>query len=691
MRRSRVRYLRPGVNTGKRGAVSEVIGALLIIAVAVGAMAIITLALLSGPLPARVPSISAVVTNWSSTIYISHEGGDPLSKGQYRVLVDGVDETSNFDKSFTDPWSVGKVMNYTVPFIPSRIIVIYNGSVGSGTLLFSADLTALKTVPPYLPAMPSIAWTYTPLFGNNTTAFQFTDSSTGRNVTGFYWNFNDGTSPSSNPSPTHSFPSCVTNPYCPYPINHSATDSPGTSWSMTGWLNSTSSVIVYVEPRPNVDFTSNVTSGTVPFAVKFTATSYGAIKVDNWSWNFDGNNVSYLQSPTFTYEVPGTYTVTLTAANYTLGTNTTTKPNLIQANAPVALPWYSCLWPYRKKITLDHAKVAGDLINFPVLISFTDSDLASYAQTSGYDILFTDSTQTVKFPHEIENFTKGTGLLIAWVNVSSLSSATNTTIYMYYGNSTAPNQQDLNGNVWSNGYGGVWHLNQSGTGAAGEYKDSTKNGNNGSGGAFRPTRASGIIGFGQQFASASSQNITVPNSASLAFSGPITVEVWMDGSSWSWPGTGYNYRTFVGKQYSTGWAPSYELSVYDGSSPQPFYGALGGTFYAGANVNTNSWYHVAMNFTGSGGNVYLFLNGTQVGSGPGPTIQSDSNPVIFGGIGDDATHTPHQLFDGIIDEVRISSVARTDTWIKTEVNNQGSPQTFEYRNATSDSKSCCCP
>jgi hypothetical protein len=137
----------------RRVAVSSVIGAVLLIAVAVGAMAIVTIVLLSGPLPTKVPSISATIRNKSYTIYISHEGGDSLSKGQYMILVDGSDETANFSKSFNDPWSAGKIMNDTVstPSPPRRVVMIYTGAGGGGTVLFAADFTATVTLPPHMP------------------------------------------------------------------------------------------------------------------------------------------------------------------------------------------------------------------------------------------------------------------------------------------------------------------------------------------------------------------------------------------------------------------------------------------------------------------------------------------------------------------------------------------------------------
>ena len=51
-------------------------------------------------------------------------------------------------------------------------------------------------------------------------------------------------------------------------------------------------------------------------------------------------------------------------------------------------------WQYRKAITINHTKVTGDspLLNFPVLIDITDTDLSSKAQDDGDDIIFMSDT-----------------------------------------------------------------------------------------------------------------------------------------------------------------------------------------------------------------------------------------------------------------------------------------------------------
>ena len=93
------------------------------------------------------------------------------------------------------------------------------------------------------------------------------------------------------------------------------------------------------------------------------------------------------------------------------------------------------------------------------------------AQADFDDILFTSSDGTTKLDHQIESYTSGTGTLVAWVEIPSLSSAANTVIYMYYGNAAATAQQNITG-TWDASFKGVWHLNSA-------FTDATSNANNG--------------------------------------------------------------------------------------------------------------------------------------------------------------------------------------------------------------------
>ena len=170
--------------------------------------------------------------------------------------------------------------------------------------------------------------------------------------------------------------------------------------------------------------------------------------------------------------------------------------------------WYNSNWAYRKKITVDSSKVPSTQTNFPVLINITDTDLRDHAQSSGNDILFTNATGT-KLNHEIDLWVNTTGQLVAWVNVTSLSSSADTILYMYYGNSDAADQQNVHG-TWDENYVAVYHMNDVTTSTI---LDSTSNANHGTKkGANEPNQVDGKIGKAQDFNRANTEYINLGNS-----------------------------------------------------------------------------------------------------------------------------------------------------------------------------------
>lgn len=182
-----------------------------------------------------------------------------------------------------------------------------------------------------------------------------------------------------------------------------------------------------------------------------------------------------------TCSVPNRATVCLLLLTVGLGGLLLAGYSVHSVSASSDALWYDQAWSYRKSVTIDPTKVQGNPAGFPVLIKLaSDSDLASKAQSSGNDILFTKSDGTTKIPHEIEKYVGATGELEAWVK-TDLSSTSNTVLYMYYGNPSTSNQQQPT-LVWDSNYQAVWHLKQDPSGTAPQMKDSTSNARDGTAG-----------------------------------------------------------------------------------------------------------------------------------------------------------------------------------------------------------------
>ena len=196
----------------------------------------------------------------------------------------------------------------------------YYGFAGSDTNVWYADWFFLRSYSANEPAMivnnppPTVMWNATPLFANSTTGIIFVDNSTGTNITAgggnFNWSFNNDATDknvSSLRNWTHKFP-CNALPAadsCYYSVNHSVTDSPGTPWSNTSWLNQTNYLRVFQNTSPTVNLTGTPLSGVSQLSVTFNATPLGAIKVDNWSWVFGDGHTSYNQNDTNFYSSAG--------------------------------------------------------------------------------------------------------------------------------------------------------------------------------------------------------------------------------------------------------------------------------------------------------------------------------------------------------------------------------------------------
>ena len=103
-----------------------------------------------------------------------------------------------------------------------------------------------------------------------------------------------------------------------------------------------------------------------------------------------------------------------------------------------------------------------------------------------------------------------------------------------------------------------------------------------------------------------------------------------------------------------------------------------GNYNLGANPFTNgTWHHLAatMNFATKEAIIYVDgspLTYTYEGVSGNWTSVSDADDLLFGGNPDRAT----RFFNGMMDEIRIADVARSQSWIQTEVNNQSAPGSF---------------
>jgi PKD repeat protein len=323
--------------------------------------------------------------------------------------------------------------------------------------------------------------------------------------------------------------------------------------------------------------------------------------------------------------------------------------------------WYDCSWNFRQSIVIDRSKVAGSLSNFPVLISLaSNTNLSSHARADGNDILFTSSDGTTKIPHEIESYKSSNGALVAWVKVPSITTGSNTVLYMYYGNPSAANQRNA-ANAWSNGYKDVWHLDEGGTGPR---SDST-----GSGSSLNTRNYKGNEGTPGQIGGADSLDGT---SKYLESAGNVGIT-----------GSAARTVTFWAKLANTnrngmvGWGTNAVTSEFEAAvrNNKYFLWSYGGghDWENIATPLTGSWNYYAVTYDGTTARWYM--NGSQFGCGYAHTYTT-ADSHAFVGYEFDSGQSSIAYMNGMMDEVHVAGSARSAQWIQTEFNNQNSPSAF---------------
>lgn len=319
-----------------------------------------------------------------------------------------------------------------------------------------------------------------------------------------------------------------------------------------------------------------------------------------------------------------------------------------------------------KTITVDHTKVGETVTDYPMLYSVTDVNLKTVANggsvtnANGYDIIFTDANGA-KLDHELEKYDATTGELIAWVKIPSLSNTVDITLKLLYGNSTISTSQENKTGVWSNGYGAVYHMNNS----SGAIVDSTTTGANLTG-TFTPSSdqdASGKIDGASNFNGddRASETTTATINANVG-----TYGVWLK-TSFSSSSTDQLWVM----QHGTSWTSDVRLMWQDWG----FYIGYNGSINCGSKptFNVGDWLYLTGTWSGTGtthtGNFYVNGSNTK-------TNCSFTGAPSIGTRFDLGGSYAGNSSVGTIDEVHVSSVARSAGWISTEYANQNSPATF---------------
>jgi hypothetical protein len=336
--------------------------------------------------------------------------------------------------------------------------------------------------------------------------------------------------------------------------------------------------------------------------------------------------------------------------------------------APTA-DWYDDAWLYRRPLTVAKALVDADLLGFPLLVSFAHPELAERA-TSLQDFLFTMDDGTTVLPHEIVSYDPVLGSLKAWVRVPALRAIFDTRIFVYYGNPSPPPMPNP-ALVWTEGFEAVWHLDEPAIDESSgvHHADSATGQHPGvqSGNHDVP----GKIGRAQRF-DGQNDRVIIEGADTISLGdADCTVSAWVRTNS-ALP------TSLMAKNRESAHEPGDKLLGLTAGKLAIDHGWVG---YLSSTklVNDAEWRQVVWaqrkDAVGESETWTLYVDGVADGTIDLSTQPDVAGHTLFLGGATVASYFPYP-WEGDIDEVTVSRVARSAVWVAVSYANQNAPEAF---------------
>jgi hypothetical protein len=348
--------------------------------------------------------------------------------------------------------------------------------------------------------------------------------------------------------------------------------------------------------------------------------------------------------------------------------------------------WYNTSWSKRIKITIDADKVDSDLIDFPVYVDMSTLPIDFFEQVrfDGGDIRMTKYDGLTELPREIVSIDTGKRTGELHFKAEFLSSIENTVFYLYYNN---PNVTDYATdatygaeNVWDDDFVLVSH--------DGGGMDSTSNGNDGTGyGTDIDVGADvGKIGSATEFNGTDDYIVTTKDPGDLGLTTKVTVsafvnfDVLANARIVSNVDFGQNKRSVDFAYLDSGYiSPNGGLRMQISDDGNSFSVAQ---YDFDATLSTGSFNQLVTVYDKSktsNNRITAYRNGNalsvdSVDKDAEEDIYDNGLPFVVGATRSNAVYSG--FLNGIIDEIRISSIARSADWISAEYANQNDPGTF---------------
>jgi len=335
---------------------------------------------------------------------------------------------------------------------------------------------------------------------------------------------------------------------------------------------------------------------------------------------------------------------------------------------------------YRRLLMVDNAKVSGssNFTDFTIRVAGTYPYLKTVANggkvknVNGYDIRF-ELADGTKLDHEIEYWNGNTGQFSAFVQIPTLYYGLTTLIYLYYGKSGLGASEENVAGTWSNIFDAVLHLTEGGDGTSDEYKDSTGNGNDGTGGSGvsgecpnQATGKDGITNTAQDFTGANHDHINLGDVLDIGTNDRTVIGLAYQDANTDMALVGKSrYASIIGR-YTMGDYTDWKLLLQTSS---------GNLEVTDTGIDHSGAWKLFVQRIDRSGNQELIINDDSKGtvdiSGDSADDLQSVDEFMIGhyqdvdGIG---RHATFGAFDGKMDEIWVLNNAPTDDWLSTLYN-----------------------
>lgn len=317
------------------------------------------------------------------------------------------------------------------------------------------------------------------------------------------------------------------------------------------------------------------------------------------------------------------------------------QPDTAADSPPVSDMWWDTEWSDRRRVTIDTSALTDTLTDFPVLVRIPGAMLVFSS------VRFVADDNVTVLDHDVEDCSLFTECTF-WVRVPALAPNVPKSIWLYYGNQSAPSGADPAG-VFAAQHVSVHHL-ETLADVTGHAHTATSLSS-----ATTPAAAAGIVSGGRTF-DGTDDYVSLAGEPAYDFTTALYVSLWFRSAGFTTA-----WQALVAKGDTSWRVQRYNLtttltfSVTENAAQINHIGATA--------VDDGAWHHVAV--VAEVGARRLYVDGQLDASvSSAANIETNDLAVAFGQ--NEEGLNGLRYWNGSIDEVRISSLPRSASWILAE-------------------------